>query len=122
MKKNESTIVTNHSDQRGQTRVAAKQKIAAYRAEDGNLFGHLANFHDKGFMLISNYPVREDNVYRLRMEFAQPVAGRGQISLAAECLWVRGTSGDQVWAGFSIIDIAEEDRFLLAELAAQLDG
>lgn len=123
MKKTESTIMTNNnSDQRGQTRVAAKQKIAAYRAEDGKLFGHLANFHDKGFMLISNYPVREDNVYRLRMEFAQPVAGREQISLGAECLWVRETSGDQVWAGFSIIDIAQEDRYLLVELAAQLDG
>jgi hypothetical protein len=112
----------NNSDQRSQTRVAVKQKISAYLAEDGGLFGYLANFHDKGFMLISNCTVREDNVYRLRMEFSQPVCGRKQISVGAECLWVRSTSGDQVWAGFSIIDISEDDRHLLAELVAQLDG
>ncbi len=109
-------------EKRGQTRVAAKQKIAAYSAEDATLVGHVANFHDKGFMLISNFPLREDNVYRLRMEFSQLVAGREDISLGAECLWVRETSGDQVWAGFTIIDIAQADRHLLAELAAQLDG
>lgn len=115
-------MTDNNSDKRSQARVVVKQKISAYCAEDGGLFGHLANFHDKGFMLISNYPVREDNVYRLRMEFGCPVAGRDEISVGAECLWVRETSGDQVWAGFSIIDIAQEDRHLLAELASQLDG
>src|SRR5690554_1162717 len=109
-------------EQRTQTRVAAKQKIAAYRIEGATLVGHVANFHDKGFMLISNFPLREDNVYRLRMEFSQLVAGRDDLNLGAECLWVRETSGNQVWAGFSIIDIAPEDRNLLAELATQLDG
>lgn len=115
-------MTDNNSDKRTQTRVAVKQKISAFCAESGGLFGHLANFHDKGFMLISNYPVREDNVYRLRLEFGSPVAGREHISVGAECLWLRETAGEQVWAGFSIIDIADDDRDLLTELAAQLDG
>ncbi len=115
-------MTENNSNKRGQTRVAAKQRIAAYSVEDGTLVGQVANFHDKGFMLISNYPIREDNIYRLRMEFAQAIVGQDRIYLGAECLWVRDTSGDQVWAGFSIIDIAREDRHLLAELATQLDG
>lgn len=115
-------MTENNSDKRGQTRVSAKQRIAAYSAEDDTLVGQVANFHDKGFMLISNYPIREDNIYRLRMEFAQSIVGQERIHLGAECLWVRETSGDQVWAGFTIIDIAKQDRRLLAELAVQLDG
>lgn len=114
-------MTDNNSDKRGQARVSAKQRITAYSTADGTMFGHVANFHDTGFMLLSSYPLRQNALYSVRMEFAKLVAGRDVVQLGAECMWTRTTTGNQLWAGFHITEMAPEDRHLLAELAAQLD-
>ncbi|MNO08558.1 hypothetical protein D3C81_2312780 [compost metagenome] len=52
---------------------------------------------------------------------APPLSDLGEIHLGADCLWSRyGTDGQLGWAGFHIIDIAEDQAALLEELLSRL--
>ena len=79
--------------------------------------GRIVNIHQEGFMIIGDQEVRENCLYQLAFNLDY---GKGKIHrmmVGAECLWISETSGDiQIWAGFQIIDIAEDDAKLLSTL------
>lgn len=98
----------SESDKRSQVRIPIDEEINVRDTVTGVEIGTLANIHDEGFMVISDGGLREDHLYQVVFELG---GGKGVIELGAECLWISETgTGDQVWAGFQIMDIADESR------------
>ena len=79
--------------------------------------GRIVNIHEEGFMIIGDQEVRENCLYQLAFDLDYGEGQVQRIMVGAECLWISETSGDdQIWAGFQIIDIAEEDTKVLSTL------
>lgn len=102
---------TNNSDHRHIDRPEVTQSVAVLTSLEGQFLGNVVNIHAEGFMLIGDVPLNEEGVYQLIFQLSNPVLDRYRVTLGAECLWVRETGGgDQMWSGFQIIDISDEDR------------
>ena len=70
--------------------------------------GKLANLHEDGFMVITEQSlIEEDNIYQLLFEDDND---EELFRLGAECLWLNASVGDQYWAGFQIIDVADAEQ------------
>lgn len=79
--------------------------------------GKLVNLHEDGFLLISNEPIEEGSIYQLKFYPQPPIDGVSEVSVGAECLWLDETgSGEQVWAGFHIMDISSEGLTSIKDL------
>lgn len=105
------------SEKRMQVRIPVDDEICVRDTVSGNELGTLANVHDAGFMVISDGGLKEDHLYQVAFEVG---ADQAPITLGAECLWISETgTGDQVWAGFQIMDIAEGARQKIAALMTQ---
>lgn len=101
-------MLSSESDKRSQVRIPVDDEIVVRDTVSSLEMGTLANVHDEGFMVISDGGLKEDNLYQVAFELG---AGKGEICLGAECLWISETgTGDQVWAGFQIMDISEEAK------------
>lgn len=73
--------------------------------------GRIGNLSIDGMMLIQNRPPRDDALYQV--SFPLPDAhGRTQpIEIGIHETWTEDASvPGQIWSGFEIIDIAENDR------------
>lgn len=105
------------SEKRMQVRIPVDDEICVRDTVSGVELGTLANVHDAGFMVISDGGLKEDHLYQVAFEIHSDEPG---ITLGAECLWISETgTGDQVWAGFQIMDISEDARRRVATLMAQ---
>lgn len=101
-------------EKRRQTRVPVEDEIFVRDTVSGLVLGTLANIHDEGFMVISDGGLKEDHLYQLALE-THPDAL--PIHLGAECLWISETgTGDQIWAGFHIVDLSDDAHERLAAL------
>lgn len=108
---------SSNSDKRSQIRIPVDDEICVRDTVSGVELGTLANIHDEGFMVISDGGLKEDNLYQVSFEIN---SGRAPINLGAECLWISETgTGDQVWAGFQIMDLSEDARLSIEQLMAQ---
>ena len=84
------------------------------------LLGKLANIHDEGFMIISTEgEVEHDHIYQLVFEDEEL---KPMFKLGAECLWTTNAAGEQLWAGFQIIDIADDEMAKMGELIDRMQG
>ncbi len=84
--------------------------------------GRIVNLHEEGFMLIGGDSVKENCLYQMQFVLTEPVDGRSELSIGAECLWVRETVGDdRNWAGFHILDMAPADVGIISKLKEQID-
>lgn len=105
------------SEKRTQVRIPVDDEICVRDTVSGVELGTLANVHDAGFMVISDGGLKEDHLYQVAFEIN---SGRPPITLGAECLWISETgTGDQIWAGFQIMDISEDARQQIATLMTQ---
>ncbi|WP_185235830.1 hypothetical protein [Teredinibacter franksiae] len=85
--------------------------------------GRLVNLHEEGFMLLCGNEVKENCLYQLLFMLSQPIDGKSELSIGAECLWIRETVGDERnWAGFSILDISPDDLTVISRLKTQIDA
>lgn len=101
-------MLSSESDKRSQVRIPVDEEIFVRDTVSSLEMGTLANIHDEGFMVISDGGLKEDNLYQVVFELG---SGKGEINLGAECLWISETgTGDQVWAGFQIMDISEDAK------------
>lgn len=106
----------NSSDKRNQVRVLVEDEICVRDTSSDLELGTIANIHEEGFMVISDGGLKEDHLYQVVFERG---AEDGDIKLGAECLWLSETgTGDQIWAGFQIMDISDEDKVNLDKLVA----
>ncbi|MNE08314.1 hypothetical protein D3C76_649260 [compost metagenome] len=95
--------------------------VEVFDRNSGRYMGRLANLSADGFMLCGAEVPAADSVWEYRLVPAPPLSDLGEIHLGADCLWSRyGTDGQLGWAGFHIIDIAEDQAALLEELLSRL--
>lgn len=100
------------SEKRSKTRLAVTLEILVRDRLSGLILGKLANIHEEGFMVIGSGDMREDALYQVRLE-----APEMEVHAGAECLWISETgTGDKLWAGFTFLDINEEDQDKLLQL------
>jgi hypothetical protein len=113
-----NNLSTSGSEKRSQIRVPVEAEICVRDTVSGKELGILANAHIEGFMLISDGGLKEDRLYQVAFELAT----HETITLGAECLWISETgTGDQVWAGFQIMDMSDEARIKIERMLAQFD-
>lgn len=105
------------SEKRTQVRIPVDDEICVRDTVSGLELGTLANVHAAGFMVISDGGLKEDNLYQVAFEINSEHTA---ITLGAECLWISETgTGDQVWAGFQIMDMSEDARQRIEKLMTQ---
>jgi len=113
---NLSNRSSGSSEKRSQVRIPVDDEICVRDTVSGSELGTLANVHEEGFMVISDGGLKEDYLYQVAFE----VSSGESIPLGAECLWISETgTGDQVWAGFQIMDMSDEARQQMRTLIAQ---
>lgn len=110
-------MIGSESDKRSQVRIPVDEEIFVRDTVTSLEMGTLANIHDEGFMVISDGGLKEDYLYQVVLDLG---GDKGEINLGAECLWISETgTGDQVWAGFQIMDVSEEGRQQIDSLLSQ---
>lgn len=114
-------IPAHQMNGRHMDRYKVNQRVLVVNSLCNQLLGNVVNMHEEGFMLIgNNVSLSDRSIYQLMFQFSSPVLEKNKITLGAECLWVRKTSGKQCWAGFQIIDISDADKKAIALLCAQI--
>ena len=113
--------MSDGSEHRSLERVEAPQLVVVFDAMTHRELGTIVNMHEEGFLLIGSGSLGENCVFQLQFELSEAVDGVDKISVGAECLWTNETGGgDQLWAGFHIIDISEEDKTIIKHLLVQI--
>ncbi|VUD40343.1 hypothetical protein TDB9533_00129 [Thalassocella blandensis] len=106
------------TEKRRKHRADVDQHIDVVNTMTNQSLGKVVNISEDGFMLIGSGEIKENCLYQLRFSFTVAIDGVSHIDLGAECLWWNETgAGEQVWAGFHVIDIAQKDRDLMHELS-----
>ena len=87
----------------------------------GRRLGRIVDLSLDGFMLFSEEPIAADSVWECRLQPCPPLDELSPVELGADCLWSRpGADGQHCWAGFHIIDLAEDQAKALDSLLAKL--
>ena len=102
-------------------RHSADLQLEVFDLRTGQRLGRVVDLSDDGFMLFSDTPLPADELVECRLVSEQPVEGVCEITLGADCLWSRpGADGQHCWAGFHIIDLAEDQAASLDILLKHL--
>lgn len=110
-------------ERRQHHRHSTDQQLELIEQHSGRRLGRLVDLSQDGFMLFSEGPVAVDSVIECQLVLNQPIAGKPLIDFAADCLWSRpGADSQHCWAGFHIIDIAEDQSAALRALLERLDS
>lgn len=108
--------MTYNDEQRTQVRIPVDEEIYVRDVISSKELGTLANIHGEGFMVISDGGLKEDHLYQVVFE-KDFGATSSDDSLGAECLWISETgTGDQVWAGFQIMDCSDAAKARIAAI------
>jgi hypothetical protein len=109
-------------ERRQHHRHSPDQQLELVEQHSGQRLGRLVDLSQDGFMLFSEGPLSVDSVLECRLVLDQPILDNQVIEFAADCLWSRpGADSQHCWAGFHIIDIAEDQSATLRELLERLD-
>lgn len=112
----------NDSDKRTQARILVEDEICVRDISSGLELGTIANIHEEGFMVISDGGLKEDHLYQIAFEYGENQIDGLEIKLGAECLWLSETgTGDQIWAGFQIMEISDGAQENLDKLVSQYE-
>lgn len=108
-------------ERRRHPRQTTQLQLELYERHSGTRLGRLADLSLDGFMLFSESPLTADQVVECRLQSAEPLVGLESIVFAADCLWSRpGADGQHCWAGYHIIDMAEDQTAALQRLLNHL--
>lgn len=108
-------------ERRQHSRQNTDLQLELFEAHTGLRLGRLVDLSLDGFMLFSDHQQRADSVIECRLAPAASIAGSAAITFAADCLWSRpGADGQHGWAGFHIIDIADDQSIALQRLLASI--
>ena len=104
-------------ERRQQERQTAEPHLDAFELHSGRNLGRVVDLSTEGFMLFSEELLNADSLWEFRLVPTQTIEGIEEIRLGADCLWQRpGADGQHCWAGFHIIDLAEEQAQALKRL------
>ena len=109
----------SNDEKRSQVRIPVDEEICVRDLVSGKELGILANVHEEGFMVISDGGLKEDHLYQVALEMNENDKDT-EATLGVECLWISDTgTGDQVWAGFQVMEISEVAKSLIERLVDQ---
>lgn len=108
-------------ERRQHNRYNTDQQLELLERHSSRRLGRLVDLSLDGFMLFSEGPLNVDSVVECSLVFDTPAEGARTIQFAADCLWSRpGADSQHCWAGFHIIDIAEDQSAALRGLLDSL--
>ncbi|WP_296217655.1 PilZ domain-containing protein [Pseudomonas sp. UBA2684] len=108
-------------DRRQHSRHSTELQLEVFDLHSGQRLGRVVDLSADGFMLFSDVPHRPEAVLECRLVSEQVIEGVCEIKLGADCLWSRrGADGQHSWAGFHIIDLAEDQAAALEVLLKHL--
>lgn len=108
-------------DRRHHNRQHTELQLEVFELHSGERLGRVVDLSDDGFMLFGNAPHKADVVLECRLVSGQVIEGISEVRFGADCLWSRpGADGQHCWAGFHIIDMAEDQAAALQVLLAHL--
>ena len=108
-------------ERRLHSRHNAEVQLEVFDLHTGQRLGRVVDLSADGFMLFSDTPLAADELVECRLVSEQPVEGVCEITLGADCPWSRpGADGQHCWAGFHIIDLAEDQAAALEVLLKHL--
>ncbi|MBM7061500.1 PilZ domain-containing protein [Pseudomonas sp. UL073] len=108
-------------DRRQHSRQNTELQLEVFDLNSGQRLGRVVDLSIDGFMLFSDTPVDVDSVIECRLVPAPPLDGLEEVKLGADCLWSRpGADDGHCWAGFHIIDLAEDQAAHLDNLLRHL--
>jgi hypothetical protein len=101
-------------ERRLHSRHHAELQLEVFVLHSGQRLGRVVDLSADGFMLFSDTPLTADELVECRLVSEQVIEGVCEIILGADCLWSRpGADGQHCWAGFHIIDLAEDQAAAL---------
>ncbi len=108
-------------ERRRHPRQPTERQLELFERHTGRHLGRLADLSAEGFMLVSEAPLVADQVIECRLQSNEAQGDLGSIEFVADCLWSRpGADGLHCWAGFHIIDLADDQSAALQRLLASL--
>ncbi|HEX5843365.1 MAG TPA: PilZ domain-containing protein [Pseudomonas sp.] len=108
-------------ERRLHSRHATELQLEVFDLHSGRYLGRVVDLSADGFMLFSDTPLAADELVECRLVSEQLIEGIGEIRFAADCLWSRpGANGQHCWAGFHIIDLAQDQEAALEALLTHL--
>ncbi|MGB4074198.1 PilZ domain-containing protein [Pseudomonas sp.] len=101
-------------ERRLHSRHHAELQLEVFELHSGQRLGRVVDLSADGFMLFSDTPLTADELVECRLVSEQVIDGVCEITLGADCLWSRpAADGEHCWAGFHIIDLAEDQAAAL---------
>jgi len=108
-------------ERRSHSRHHAEVQLEVFELHTGQRLGRVVDLSEDGFMLFSDTPQAADELLECRLVTEHAVDGVCEVTLGADCLWSRpGADGQHCWAGFHIIDLADDQAAALAVLLKHL--
>ncbi|WP_405119008.1 PilZ domain-containing protein [Pseudomonas leptonychotis] len=108
-------------ERRLHSRHNAEVQLEVFDVHSGQRLGRVVDLSADGFMLFSDTPLAADELVECRLVSEQAIDGVYEVTLGADCLWSRpGADGQHCWAGFHIIDLAEDQAASLEVLLKHL--
>ena len=108
-------------ERRLHSRHNADVQLEVFDVHSGQRLGRVVDLSADGFMLFSDTPQTADELVECRLVSEQVIEGVCEVTLGADCLWSRsGADGQHCWAGFHIIDLAEDQAAALEVLLKHL--
>ncbi len=108
-------------ERRLHSRHNAELQLEVFDLHSGQRLGRVVDLSADGFMLFSDTPLAADELIECRLVSEQEIDGVCEITLGADCLWSRlGADGQHCWAGFHIIDLADDQAAALEVLLKHL--
>lgn len=107
-------------ERRQQNRYSTELKLDVFDLYSGDHLGRVVDISSEGFMLFCDRVIEAESIIAGRLTCTQPIEGFSEITFGAECLWSRpGADEKHCWAGFHIIDLADEHEAILQALLDQ---
>lgn len=80
--------------------------------------GVVANLSVDGLMVASSEALESDRLYALELHLPEPLAGKQNIPVTVDCLWVSeaDVGADIFWSGCHIIDCSDSDLEIIKSL------
>lgn len=108
-------------ERRRYSRHGTELQLEVFDLNTGLRLGRVVDLSIDGFMLFSDTPLAADAVWQCRLVCQAGNERLDEVRLGADCLWSRpGADNQHCWAGFHIIDLAEDQARALASLLARL--
>lgn len=100
--------------QRDKRHVERKYLVFYLRVFDGlgkKVMGHLVNISSNGIMLLSDFPIPINEVYKLRMRLPHELVEKNEIILNATSRWCKNDTNPEFYVtGFQLSDISQTLR------------